>query len=129
MKSKQEWSKNWKSSKQVSKQRKYRYNAPLHVKQGFISVHLSKELKEKYKTRALVSRKGDKVRILRGGFKGKSGKIDSINIKKEKIYVEGITISKKDGTKVPRPIHPSNLLILELNLDDKMRQKAIKRKE
>jgi len=128
VKSQNKWSKNWKSSKQVRKQRKYRYNAPLHVKHGFVSVHLSKELRDKHKRRALPARKGDKVKILRGSFKGKSGKIENINSKQEKVYVEGIMALKRDGTKVPKALKPSNLMILELNLDDKMRQKIIKRK-
>jgi len=123
------WSKDWKKSKQTRKQRKYRYNAPLHVKQNFMSSHLSKELKTKYNIRSLTLRKGDKVKILRGNFKGKSGKVDKVNIKDEKIYIEGLMVDKKDGTKVNRPIHPSNLMIVELNLDDKKRQKIIKRKE
>ena len=128
MKSQKKWSKSWKSSKQPRKQRKYRYNSPLHIKHKFVSSHLSKELREKYKRRALPARKGDKVKISRGEFKGKSGKIDHLNVKREKVYVEGITVTKRDGTKVIRPINPSNLIILELNLDDKMRQKIIKRK-
>ncbi|MCW1309534.1 MAG: 60S ribosomal protein L26, partial [Candidatus Nanoarchaeia archaeon] len=35
------WSKKWKSSKKPSKQRKYRYNAPLHIRRKFLSVNLS----------------------------------------------------------------------------------------
>ncbi len=127
MKNQKKWSKSWKSSKQAKKQRKYRRNAPLHIKRKLVSAHLCKELREKYKKRSLAVRKGDKVKILRGSFKGQSGKIERINVKKEKVYIEGITVTKKDGTSVPRPIHPSNLLILELNLDDKMRKKIVER--
>ena len=46
---KKKFSESWKSSKQVRKQRKYRYNAPLHIKQKFVNVHLAKELRKKYK--------------------------------------------------------------------------------
>ena len=42
-----EFSKSWVSSKKPGKQRKYRINAPLNIKRKFLSVHLSKELREK----------------------------------------------------------------------------------
>ncbi len=128
MKNPKKWSKSWRASKQVRKQRKFRYNAPLHARHNLIGAHLSKELRSKYKRRALPVRKGDKVKILRGKFKGQVGKIDKVDVKKEKVYVENMAITKKDGTKVFVPIHPSNLLISELSLDDKMRQKTLKRK-
>jgi large subunit ribosomal protein L24 len=118
----------WKRSKQPRKQRKYRYNAPLHIKAKFMTAHLSKELREKQGKRAVQLRKGDKVQVMRGQFKKKIGKIERINLKKSKVYVNGIEMIKKDGTKVLYPIHPSNLMILELNLDDKKRVQALKRK-
>ena len=125
---KTKFSKPWKSSKQPRKQRKYRYNAPLHIKNTFMAAHLSKELKEKHKKRNVGIRKGDKVKILRGQFKGKEGKVDRIDLKKTKVYITGIEVMKKDGTKALYPIHPSNLLILELNIDDKKRKQALQRK-
>ena len=123
---KKKFTKSWKSSTQPRKQRKYRYNAPLHVKNKFMSSHLSKELKTKYKKRNITVRKGDSVKILRGQFKGKTGKIDRVDLKKTKTYITGIELTKKDGTKAFYPIHPSNLIITELNLDDKKRLKRIK---
>jgi len=121
------FSKSWKSSKQPRKQRKYRYNAPLHIKQKFMHVHLSKELREKYNRRNMGIRKGDKVKVLRGEFKGHSNKVNRVDLKNTKVFIEGIEITKKDGAKVARSIEPSNLVIVELNLDDKMRQKIIER--
>jgi large subunit ribosomal protein L24 len=118
----------WKSSKQPRKQRKYRYNAPLHIKNKFMSAHLSKDLRLKYKRRNITVRKGDTVKILRGQFKGKSGKVDRVNMKKTKVYVTGIEFTKKEGTKAFPPINPSNLMIIELNLDDKKRVKSLERK-
>ena len=40
------FSSSWKGSKKPSKQRKYRYGAPLHVRRRFLSVHLTNELKD-----------------------------------------------------------------------------------
>ena len=125
---KKRFSSSWKSSKKPKKQRKYRYNAPLHIKQKFIHAHLSKELRKKYKTRRLGLKKGDKVTLLRGQFKKHTGNVERVDLKKTKVYVSGIEIAKKDGTKTTYPIDPSNILITELNLDDKMRQKIIERK-
>ena len=125
---KKKFSKAWKSSKQPRKQRKYRANAPLHIKRKMIASHLSKELREKYKRRSFPVRKNDVVKILRGSFKGKQGKVSKVDTKKMKVYVEGIVRTKKDGTKVPVPLDPSNLMIVSLNLEDKKRAKALERK-
>jgi large subunit ribosomal protein L24 len=122
------FSKTWKKSRQPRKQHKYRYNAPLHTKNKFLSAHLSKELRTKYKRRNTTLRKGDTVKIVVGQFKGKTGKIDRINTKKTKIYITGIDVVKKDGTKAFCPFNPSNLIITELNLDDKKRVKSLERK-
>ncbi len=116
------WSSNWKASKKPSKQRKYKLNAPLHLKQKLLGAHLSKELKEKYKTRSVELKKGDKVKIMRGSNKGKSGKISRIKIISQKVYIEGMDITRKDGNKVLIPFKPSNLMITELELSDKIRK-------
>jgi large subunit ribosomal protein L24 len=125
---KQDWSKSWVKSKKPRKQRKYVYNAPLHISQKFLGAHLATELKKKYSKRAMPVRKGDKVKIVRGQFKGKSGKIVEVDLKKTKVFVEGIEISKKEGSKVRVSVNPSNLVITELNLDDKKREAKIKEK-
>ena len=124
---KTKFSRSWKSSKQPRKQRKYIANAPLHIKQKFVSSHLSKDLRTRYKTRSIVLKKGDKVKVFRGQFKGKAGEVNRVDLKKTLAYVDGIEITKRDGTKVFKPIHPSNLMIQELNLGDRKRQKIFDR--
>ncbi len=128
LKMKKKFVKSWNRSKQPRKQHKYRYNAPLNIKSKFLGSHLSKQLREKYKKRSIVIRKGDSIKVLRGQFKGKTGKIERVDIKKCKVYITGIEVAKKDGTKALYPIHPSNLIINELNLDDKKRKKSLERK-
>ncbi|MBD3249685.1 50S ribosomal protein L24 [Candidatus Woesearchaeota archaeon] len=122
------FSKTWKESRQTRKQRKYRFNAPLHVKNKFIASHLSKELKEKHKKRSITLRRGDKIIVTRGQFSKKTGKVDRIDTKKGRIFVTGIEKTKKDGTKVAIPLTPSNLMITELNLEDKKRKESLDRK-
>ena len=121
------WSKHWKSSKQPRKQRKYIYNAPLHVRHKFLSAHLSKELREKYKKRSFTVRKGDEVQVMKGKFKKKTGKIGRVDMKKTKVYIDGITRKKVDGSEIPVSFHPSKLKIINLNLDDKKRLEALTR--
>ena len=120
-----EFSTSWKSSKKPRKQRKYLANAPLHIKKDFLSAHLSKELRKKYKTRNISIRKGDRVKIMRGQFRGKIGKVTDVNKKKIRVFVEGVEITKRDGSKAFCPLHPSNLLITELNIEDKLRKEKI----
>ncbi len=116
-----------KSSK-PRKQRKFLYTAPLHIKRKILASHLSKELREKYKRRALPLRKGDEIQVMRGKLKGKTGKIARVNYKKYRVYIEGITRKRTVGTEAQVGLHPSKLKIINLNLDDKRRQKIIERK-
>ena len=118
----------WKSSTKPGKQRKYRFNAPLHIKQKFVSAHLSKDLRQKLKKRNVDLRKGDKVKVMRGKFKKHEGKVDRVDLKKSLIFVSGVESTKRDGTKRPLALNPSNLMITELNMEDKQRQKIMERK-
>ena len=97
---KQKFSTSWKSSKKARKQRKYLANAPLHIKRKFLSINISKELRKKYGRRNIPVRKGDKIRVMRGKFKGKDGKVMEIITRISKVIVEGIQIKKQDGSKV-----------------------------
>ncbi|MBU2561296.1 MAG: 50S ribosomal protein L24 [Nanoarchaeota archaeon] len=124
---KKTFSTSWKSSKRPSKQRKYRHNAPLHLKQKFLSAHLSKELRKKYGRRSLPVVKGDKVKVARGQFKGRENKVERTDHKKLRVYITGIERAKKEGSKSMQPINPSNLIITELNLDDKKRKASLEK--
>lgn len=93
-----------------------------------MSSHLAKDLIKKYGKRNVPVRKGDLIKIMVGQFKGKTGKIDKVDAKHRKVYVEGIYTIKRDGTKMPYPIHPSNLLIISLEASDKVRRKVLERK-
>ena len=117
----------WKASSKQSKQRKYRYNAPKHIRLGFVSAHLSSELMKKFGRRSFQLRKGDAVTVMRGDNRGKAGKIERVDSKRLKVFVSGIESAKKDGTKVLLPVDPSNLLITQLELDDKERLKSIRK--
>jgi len=113
----------WKSSKQPRKQRKYLANAPMHLKVKNLGTNLSKELRKKHGIRNTVIRKGDTVKIMRGKFKKKQGKVIEVLTKRAKIYIDGMQTKKQDGSKVNVPFRASNLQIIELNMSDKKRFK------
>ena len=120
------FSKFWKASKQPKKQRKYSANIPMHLVKKKLSVNLAKELRKKYGKRNIPLRKGDTVKIMRGKFKKQKGKVTKILRNVGKIYIENIQIKKIEGSKVDVPLRASNLQIIELNLDDKKRNKVLK---
>lgn len=114
-------------SEQPRKQRKARYNAPLHIRHQFMSAPLSEELRDKFGKRSFPLRKGDTVKVMRGDDKGKEGKVRSVDLKNEKITVEGVVVARSDLSEVPRAIHPSNVMITKLELKDKLRESALRR--
>ncbi|PIN93538.1 50S ribosomal protein L24 [Candidatus Pacearchaeota archaeon CG10_big_fil_rev_8_21_14_0_10_31_24] len=122
---KKEFSTAWNSSTQPRKQRKFRYNAPLHKMHKFLSANLSKSLRQKYGKRSLPLRKGDEVLVMRGSSKKKKAKITEINLKNSKVALEGIQRSKKDGTKISIFFNPRALQVVTLVTDDKERLNAL----
>jgi len=109
------------------KQRRDLFNNPQHKKRKSIASHLEENLLIKYDKRALPVIKGDTVKLMRGSFRGHEDKVTKINVKKRTVEIEGITMTKADGNKIAKPIHPSNLIITKLNLTDKWRRKKLER--
>ncbi len=115
--------------KNPGKQRKRLFNAPAHIRHKLMAAPLTKELAEKQGAKALPVRKGDTVTIQRGDNKGFEGKISRVDLKSYRIYIEGLTREKVDGTNIFVPVHPSKVMIKNLSLDDKLRKEAIGRKK
>lgn len=114
-------------SKQPRKQRKARYNASLHQRQKLMSAQLSHELKSKYNKRNLPVNVNDTVMVMRGDHTGTEGKVELVDLKKGTIIVESVSVAKADGTEVPRPIQPSNVMITKLELNDDIRKLTLNR--
>jgi len=114
----QNWSKSWKSSTNPSKQRKYRRNAPQHVKDNLVSANLSHELRNQLDTRNLQLNLGDRVQVTRGDFKNSSGIISNIDRENQKVYINGLEVERQDGSTSQVPFKPSNLQIQALNLEN-----------
>lgn len=115
--------------KNPGKQRKRLFNAPAHVRHKLMAAPLTKELAEKQGVKTLPVRKGDTVHIQRGDNKGFEGKISRVDLKSYRIYIEGLTREKVDGSNIFVPVHPSKVMIKNLSLDDKIRKAVIERKK
>ena len=71
--------------------------------------------------------KGDKVKVLRGNYKGKEGKVVEVYRKKWVIHIEGITRDKVNGSSAKVGIDASKVEITELKLN-KDRKDILERK-
>ncbi len=122
------------SSIQPRKQRLARYTAPYHRRHREMSAPVDKGLREKQLARGFMYprsmpvRKGDRVLIVRGEGRSKSAtRVAKVDRKARKIYVEGFTYFKSDGTELQRPIDPSNLVIINPDWSDIYRRKLLTR--
>ncbi|TFY67086.1 hypothetical protein EVG20_g4068 [Dentipellis fragilis] len=99
------------------KSRKAHFAAPSSIRRKIMSSTLAKDLRSKYNTRAIPVRKDDEVRIVRGKYKGREGKVTQVYRKKWVIHVDRVQRDKANGSSVPIGIHPSNVVIINLKLD------------
>jgi large subunit ribosomal protein L24 len=90
---------------------------------------LSSELAASKKTKSLPVRKGDTVRVVRGDHIGFEGKVNRVDLKHYRIFLEGLTREKVDGTNIFVSVHPSKVIIKNLKLDDKWRKVILERKK
>ncbi len=112
-----------------SKQRRIMREAPDHVRYKMFAAPLSTSLIAAQGVKTLPVRSGDTIRVMRGDHKGFEGKISRVSRREYRVYVEGLTREKTDGTTVFVALHPSKVMITSLNLDDKWRKKIIERKK
>jgi large subunit ribosomal protein L24 len=65
---------------------------------------------------------------MRGQHKGKVGTIDKVDIKQGNITLDSLFTTKRDGSKSFYPINPSNVMVQEINLDDRKRKEKLQKK-
>ncbi len=111
-------------SSKPKKQRKFHYDKPLHMKQQCLASHLDKKLAKQLEKRSIPIRKGDTMKVMRGGMKGKSGKITGVNYGKGIVFIENIMRKKANGEEVQVPLKASNLLVTDLDKSDSKRFKG-----
>jgi len=90
--------------------------------------HLSKQLRQKYGQRSVRILNGDTVKVIRGEFKGVDGKVVKVSTAKHTIAIEGIKKQKRKGDKIDVYINSSNVVITNLNTDDKWRTARLEKK-
>ncbi len=110
------------------KQRKKAFTGKLHKKKKSLHAMLGNALRKEYGKKSAMVRAEDKVKVLRGKFRGKEGKVTKALHKKGTVFIEKITRKKSDGTEIQVPIKASNLMVTQLFLDDERRLKRAGRK-
>ena len=90
--------------------------------------HLSKQLRQKYGQRSVRILNGDTVKVIRGEFKGVDGKVVKVSTAKHSIAIEGVKKQKRKGDKIDVYIDSSNVVITNLNTDDKWRTVRLEKK-
>ena len=101
------------------------HNAPLSLRSKLMSAHLSGQLRKTYGHRNIRIIPGDSVSINRGVYKNIDGKVEKVKPHLG-VVISGVQKQKAEGKKIDVYIHPSNLLVTSLNLDDKWRAKKLK---
>jgi large subunit ribosomal protein L24 len=94
---------------------------PKHVRDAMICSTLDDNLREQYGSRSIRVVKGDNVRVMRGEYTGVEGKVEKVNTQRGTLAIEGVQREKVRGGNVKIQIHASNVKIIGLNLEDKLR--------
>ena len=105
------------------------YQATFQTRSKQLGSPLSKDLQKKYGKKSTRAVEGDTITILRGEFKGVSGKITKISKEKTSVTVEGVKKEKTKGDKFDVYIHTSNLVVTTLNTTDKWRISKLEGKD
>ena len=116
-------------SSKPKKQRTIQYKGAINLRRKMLSAPLSNTLREKYQIKTIRVKEGDNVRICRGDFSGIDGKIIEVDTEKNRLLIEGVTKENVSGTAVRVPIHISNVVITNFNLDDKWRKRRLNAKK
>lgn len=96
-----------------------------HMRDRSIAAHLGDNLRQQYRLRSYRVIKGDTVRVVRGEYSGIEGKVESVDTVTGGLAIEGIQREKVRGGNVKVRIHSSNVMITNMNLDDKYRQERL----
>jgi large subunit ribosomal protein L24 len=91
-----------------------------------LAAPLSNDLRKTQGRRSYPVRKGDTVKIVRGDFAGVEGKVNDVDTRGRRIFVEGVTREATSGTSTNVSVHTSKVVITKLSLDDKWRSDSIK---
>jgi large subunit ribosomal protein L24 len=93
--------------------RKKQFNLPVHLRKVRVVAKVAKELAEKIGKKRDVVKKGDVIRVLRGDFKTKEGKVIEVDRKEGRLYVDTLVRKNSRGQDVHVPVHASNVMIIK----------------
>jgi large subunit ribosomal protein L26e len=79
------------------KSRKAHFTAPSSERRKIMSAALDAELKAKHGVNAVPIRKDDEVRVVRGKYKNREGKVCQVYRKKWVIHITNVTRDKVNG--------------------------------
>ncbi|MGB7634371.1 MAG: 50S ribosomal protein L24 [Nitrososphaeraceae archaeon] len=100
---------------------------PKHLTERRLRSPLSRALREKYGRRNVRVIAGDTIKVIRGEYSGIEGKVEKVNMKRGSLAIEGIQREKVRGGNVKVEINSTNVIVTDLDLDDKYRQALIQR--
>lgn len=112
-------------STQPRKQRRAMFQASPFDRHRQLTVSLSRDLRGRYKRRALPLRKGDTVRIVSGSFKGREERVSKVDMRSLRVTLDNVTIKKVDQKLKPLPIRTNHLILTRLNLADPWRRRIL----
>jgi len=92
-----------------------------------ICAPISKDLRKKYSRRNIRIITNDTVKVMRGEYKGLTGKVTKISTETSGVAIEGNKKEKLKGEKIDVYIHSTNMIITSLNTDDKWRLKILEK--
>ena len=104
------------------------YRAINQIVNKQICAPISKDLRKKYSRRSIRIMVDDIVKVVRGEYKGITGKVSKISTEISSIAIEGNKKEKLKGDKIDVYIHTTNVIITALNTDDKWRLKILEKK-
>ena len=93
-----------------------------------ICAPISKDLRKKYSRRSIRIMADDTVKVIRGEYKGLTGKVTKISTENSGVAIEGNKKEKLKGEKIDVYIHSTNMIITSLNTSDKWRVKILEKK-
>ena len=114
------------SSISPRKQRKALYTASTFQRRRRMTVPLSRELRARFRRRAVPVRKGDTVRVMSGSYVGREERVAKIDRRGYSVTLDNVTGKTADAKLKPLPIRTSHLLLIRLNLSDAWRRRALK---
>jgi len=110
------------------KNRKRRFNAPHHLRRKYMAAPLSPSLRGQHGVRSMPVRRDDTVVITKGDRKMTEGRVTRVDVAHGRLFIEGATRQKMDGSTIQIPIKAGNVMITRLHLDDDRRRNILERR-